>query len=210
MENFLTVTTKQVQCMQHISPCIFPCLSGKSLQMENFLTIKLCMHATYTSPCTYLSPVSLENTYKWKISLQHSLCMQHTSQCITPLPLWKILTKLNFLTIKLCMQHVTLHVSFPCLSGKSLQMENFLTIKLCKRHNYSYLSTYPSPVPLKNPYKWKISLQHSACNIPVHVSLLCLSGKYIQMENFLPTKQCMQHIPLHIFLPYLFGKYLQN
>ena len=174
-----------------------PCLSGKSLQMENILTLN---RATYLSVCP--SPVSLENPYKWKISLQSTV--QCISPCVPPLSVWKILTNGKYPynhNIPLC-------VSLPCLSGKSLQMENILTI-----NRATYLSVCPSPVSLENPYKWKISLQpqytslcvpplslwkiltngkypyNQPCNIPLRVSLPCLSGKSLQMENILTTNR---------------------
>ena len=99
------------------------------------------MHATYTSPRIYPSPVSLENPYKINGNFPYNQTVHatYTSPCIPPLSLWKILR--NF------PHNQTVHAT------------------------YVYLSTYPSPVSLENPYKWKFSLQHSARNKPLHVSL---------------------------------------
>ena len=78
-----------------------------------------------------------------------------------------------------------------------------------------YVSMCPSPVCLENPYEWKISLQptlqrtspcvpplslwkiltngkypyNQPCNVPLRVSLPCLSGKSLQMENILTTNR---------------------
>ena len=140
----------------HVS---LPCLSGKSLQMENILTTN---RATYLSMCPSPVAVSLENPYKWKISLQPTV--QHTSPCVPPLSLWKILTNGKYPYNQPC--NIRLHVSLPCISGKSLQMENILTTNCA-----TYVSMCLSPVSLENPYKWKISLQpqHSYITMsPLH------------------------------------------
>ena len=134
--------------------------------------------------------------------------MQHTSPCVPPLSLWKILTNGKYPYHQPC--NIPLHVSLPCLSGKSLQMENILTT-----NRATYFSMCPSPVSLENPYKWKVSLQptvqytspcvsplylwkiltngkypyNQLCNIRLHVSLPCISGKSLQMENILTTNR---------------------
>ena len=138
----------------HVS---LPCLSGKSLQMENILTTN---RATCLSMC--LSPVSLESPYKWKISLRPTV--QHASPCVSPLSLWKILTKGKYPYDQ--QYNMPLHVSLPCLSGKSLQMENILTTNCA-----ACLSMCLSPVSLENPYKWKISLRPTMQHASPCVSL---------------------------------------
>ena len=202
-----------------------PCLSGKSLQMENILTLN---RATYLSVCP--SPVSLENPYKWKISLQST--MQCISPCVPPLSVWKILTNGKYPYN----HNIPLHMSLPCLSGKSLQMENILTL-----NRAIYLSVCPSPVSLENPYKWKISLQSTVqctspcvpplslwkiltngkypynqpCNVFLRVSLPCLSGKSLQMENILTLNRAIYlsvcPSPVSLENPYkINGKYPYN
>ena len=104
-------------------------LFWKSLQIENFLTVATnqtgTVHATYFS--TYPSPVSLENPYKWKISLQlNSACNIYLSKYSSPVSLenpYKL--KISLQPTSAC--NTPFHVSLPCLSGKSIQKENFLT-----------------------------------------------------------------------------------
>ena len=124
-----------------------PCLSRNSLQMENILTTVL-----HTPSCTCPSPVSVEILTKGKY----------------PYNQW---------------YYLPLRVSLPCLSRKSLQMDDILTTNCA-----TYISMYPFPVSLENPYKWKISLQAPMLNISLCVSLPCLSGKSLQMENILTTE----------------------
>ena len=69
-----------------------------------------------------------------------------------------------------------------------LSLENPYKWKIFLQHSACIIPLHVSlPVSLENPYKWKISLQHSARIIPLHISLPCLFGESIQMENFLTT-----------------------
>ena len=63
-----------------------------------------------------------------KIPYNQTVHATYTSPNIPPLSLWKILTNWKFSynqPVHAC--NTPLHVSLPCLSGKSIQMEIFLT-----------------------------------------------------------------------------------
>ena len=157
------------------SPCVSPLSPWKSLQKENILTTN---GATCLSVCP--SPVSPEIPYKWKISSQPTVLYTPSCTCPSPVSV-EILTKGKYPYNQWC--YLPLRVSLSCLSRKSLQMDNIL-ITNCA----TYISVYPFPVSLENPYKWKISLQAPTLNISLCVSLPCLSGKSLQMGNILTTE----------------------